>query len=118
MDVSVLRIGNIVGVTSSEYPSRVDGVKSHVVWITCMGSHSDRSTEDTGGIESLYHIPLTDDELAKWDVSIEFTEHAVTIYTSQGDHTVYRKQCMYIDQLQNWYHSVVGEELPLKEDAA
>ena len=58
--IKELKIGNIIGHVYSDYPNIVTGIKTHCVWLDCMVSSCDFSTDDTNdGINGLHGEPLT-----------------------------------------------------------
>ncbi len=64
MNLQELRLGTVIGRKSSDYPQRVDGIKTHNIWLMCLGSHCDLSTDDVkNGVKDLYKIKITEDWL-------------------------------------------------------
>ena len=62
-----LRFGNVIRHVYSDYPNRITGIKSHCIWLDCMVSHCDFSTDDVNdGIDGLFPESLSKEWLRKF----------------------------------------------------
>jgi hypothetical protein len=144
MKANELRMGNYVSRESSDYPQRVDGIKTYRIWMTCIGSSCDLSDV----IQNIKPIPLTEEWLLKFgfekpvyinvglrfkwikgkfglvqifwkDTDIDSNEDFALWKTPSGELNCYAHgevpKIKYVHQLQNLYHALTGEELELKD---
>jgi hypothetical protein len=124
MKANELRIGNLIQCFGQPYNITIIGAGNVKMKLFNTKAHTDNVS-----IKDIVGIPLTEEWLLKFGFKNNTWEHkqgANTMYWDKVDCILhigdqrdtnysFMAECMYVNQLQNLYFALTGEELKIKE---